>query len=159
MIRNYNSKAFTFATASFYRFSLWRILLLSTVLAISGCGDAAKMIRKATYPPDFKYVSGQELRSHMNQLAFQLQQLDQALSKSDSLQQQEILDTLRNIEQIGINLQAGEAGSNHPFLQDFMSNFVNKISTARNAASLDPPRYYFAGLVAGGCINCHKVNR
>ena len=57
------------------------ILVLLTVLAISGCNDIASMARKVTYPPDFNYVSAQEFRSRMGQLAFQLQLLDQALVK------------------------------------------------------------------------------
>ena len=138
------------------------ILLLSTVLAIGGCSDFAPVVREFTYPPDFKYVSGQELRSRMDQLAYQLQLLDQALVQSDSgqaLQQQQVVETLRNIERIGASLQAGEAGSTHPFLQDFMSDFRNEVGQARTAASMDPPRYYLAGRIAGGCANCHKVNR
>jgi len=143
-------------------FFLWIILLLSTILAVSGCSDTAALLRKVTYPPDFKYVSGEELRSHMQQLAFQLQLLDQALAENNtgqSTQQQQVLGTLRKIERIGSSLQAGEAGSNHPFLQDFIRDFVSDVEHARSAASLNPPRYYFAGRVAGGCVNCHKINR
>ena len=43
------------------------------------------MIRKVTYPPDFKYVSGQELRSRMDQLAYQLQLLDQEFNQAQRL--------------------------------------------------------------------------
>jgi hypothetical protein len=138
------------------------ILLFSTVLAIGGCSDFAAVVRKATYPPDFKYVTGQELRSRMDQMAFQLQLLDQALAENNSersVQQQQVLGSLRNIERIASSLQAGEAGSSHPFLQDFMKEFVADVAQARNTAALDPPRYYFAGRIAGGCVNCHKVNR
>lgn len=138
------------------------ILLFSTVLAISGCSDFAAIARKVTYPPDFKYVTGQELRSRMDQMAFQLQLLDQALAENNTgqaAQQQQVLGSLRNIERIAASLQAGEAGSSHPFLQDFMQDFVTNVEQARNTAALDPPSYYFAGRVAGGCVNCHKVNR
>ena len=139
------------------------ILLFSTILAISGCSDFAAAVRKVTYPPDFKYVTGQELRSRMEQMSFQLQLLDQALVDNTGQQavqqQQQVLASLRNIERIAASLQAGEAGSSHPFLQDFMKDFVSDVEQARNTAALDPPSYYFAGRVAGGCVNCHKVNR
>lgn len=138
------------------------VLLFSTVLAISGCSDFAAAVRKVTYPPDFKYVTGQELRSRMDQMAFQLQLLDQALAENNTgqpAQQQQVLGSLRNIERIAASLQAGDAGSSHPFLQDFMRDFVTNVEQARNSAALDPPSYYFAGRVAGGCVNCHKVNR
>ncbi len=143
--------------------AIFRLLFLAlTVLVSNGCSDLASTVRKITYPPDFKYVSGQELRSNMHQLAFQLQQLDQALTEDDALhadQQRQVLETLRSIETISSRLLAGEAGSNHPFLYDHMSDFVNDVSQARNAASLDPPRYYLAGRVSGSCANCHQINR
>ena len=96
------------------------ILLLSTVLAIAGCNDIAATARKFTYPPDFNYVSDQEFRSQMEQLAFQLQVLDKALVKGNTgqpSQQQHVLDALRKMERIGSSLKAGDAGSSHPFLQ------------------------------------------
>jgi len=138
------------------------VLLVTTAIMISACSDFTAAVRKLTYPPDFKYVTGDELRSQMGQLAFQLQLLDQALVESNngqSAQQQQVLDALGNIERIGSGLQAGEAGSNHPFLQDSMKNFVSIVGQAREAASMNPPQYYYAGKVAGGCINCHKINR
>ncbi len=144
------------------RFIVYIILLVSAAISISACSNTAAVIRKVTYPPDFKYVSGQELRSYMSQLAFQLQQLDLSLAESNTVQparQQEVIDILGRIETIGEKLQAGEAGSNHPFLQDYMGNFVNDISHARIAASLNPPIYYLAGRVTGSCTNCHKINR
>ena len=144
------------------RFIVYIILLVSAAISISACSNTAAVMRKVTYPPDFKYVSGQELRSYMSQLAFQLQQLDLSLAESNTVQpakQQEVVDILGRIETIGEKLQAGEAGSNHPFLQNYMGNFVNDISHARIAASLSPPIYYLAGRVTGSCTSCHKVNR
>jgi cytochrome c553 len=142
--------------------ALGMILLLSAAFVMSGCNDIATMARKVTYPPDFNYVSEQEFRSQMDQLAFQLQLLDRALVTSNSepsIQQQQVLDALRNMERIGSSLQAGEAGSSHPFLQDFMKDFMTDVEKARTAAAVDPASYYRAGRIAGGCVNCHEVNR
>ncbi|MFQ3198186.1 MAG: hypothetical protein ACI8R9_002289 [Paraglaciecola sp.] len=139
-----------------------QIVMLST-LGISGCSsDMAAAMRKVTYPPDFKYVSPDELRSSMQQLAYQLQQLDGVLmpdNLQNSAQQQKVVSILGNIERIGSRLQASDAGASHPFLQDFMQDFLAEIDRARSAASLAQPRYYLAGRVSGGCLNCHKVNR
>ena len=145
-------------------FILRAIVLLPILFAIGGCGDSdiTAMVRKVTYPPDFKYVTGDELRSSMKQMAYQVQLLDNALAGIDTeqfSQLQQVLSALRNIEKIGSGLQAGDAGSSHPFLQDYMRDFVIDVGKARDAASLNPPNFYFAGRVSGGCVNCHKVNR
>jgi hypothetical protein len=146
-----------------------RLFLIATILltTLSSCMDSrtrglASVIRAATYPPDFNYVSGEELQNSMDQLGFYLQQLDQALepvSGGAGVQQQEVIAVLGNIERIGTNLRAGDAGSNHPFLEDHMSDFVIQVGRARLAAMANPPSYYLAGRVAGGCVNCHRVNR
>ena len=145
-------------------FYIFRAILLLTLFTMSGCsgGDITAMVRKLTYPPDFKYVTGDELRSSMNQLAYQVQLLDNALAGVDTegfIQLQQVLSALRNIEKIGSGLQVGDTGSNHPFLQDYMRDFVSDVEKARHAASSSPPNYYLAGRVSGGCVNCHKVNR
>jgi len=142
---------------------LWRVGLFSLFLTLfSACDNFAALMRQATYPPDFRYVSGQELRSNMDQLAFQLQQLDGALgaaTDNQDAQQVQVLRILGNMERIGTELRAGDSGSNHPFLEDHMGDFVSNVTQARVAASLSPPRYYMAGRVAGACVNCHQVNR
>ena len=140
-----------------------RILCLASItLALSACGDFAGMVREVTYPPDFHYEGGQELRSRMHQLAYQLQLLEEALAEDDSgqtLQQQKVVGILSEMGRIGSNLQAGDIGPNHPFLQDYMRNFLYDVGQARNEVAQDPPRYYLAGRVSGGCANCHTINR
>lgn len=126
----------------------------------------AASIRKVTYPPEFKYIEPQNLRTDMGKLAQQMRLLDVALAPSSdpsqselAIQRQKVLTALGNIERIASGLQPSSAGSSHPFMQDYMGDFVRRVGEARVAASLPQPRYYFAGQVAGGCTNCHKVNR
>lgn len=140
-------------------------VLLATVLV--GCSaKVSENVRKITYPPDFKYIAPEDLRSDMGKLAQHLRSLELAINQNPEkqreepgLQRQKVLMSLNNIEKVAARLQAGEAGSTHPFMQDYMRDFVRRVSEARIAASLPQPRYYFAGQVAGGCMNCHKVNR
>jgi outer membrane murein-binding lipoprotein Lpp len=138
-------------------------ILFSCTLLVAGCSNEfSAAVRKVTYPPDFKYVTAKELRSNMEQLALQMQLLDLALKPENSdkeTQQQQVLDALGKIQKIGVSLQAGDAGASHPFLQDMMTHFVDDIRRARTAASMEPPKYYLAGRVSGGCVNCHKANR
>ncbi len=136
------------------------LLVFSLFIVVSACSDFASNVRKVTYPPDFKYVSPAELRSHMQQLAYQMQLLDAALaSDTQQVDQKKVVDILHTMESVGSNIKAGEAGSNHPFLEDYMGDFVSNVTQARLAAEQNPPRYYQAGRISGACTNCHKVNR
>jgi hypothetical protein len=62
-------------------------------------------------------------------------------------------------ERVATSLKAGNTGANHPFMQDYMQDFIAKIDQARGGAAIEPPRYFYAGKLSGGCTNCHKVNR
>lgn len=141
------------------------VLVLS--LTIVGCSSKfAESIRKITYPPGFKYTEPTELRSDMAILSQQMLLLDKALIKGyqptqdgAKNQRQQVLQALKNMGRTAAKLITGEAGGNHPFMQDHMPDFVAAIDQAKAAAALQKPNYYFAGKVSGGCTNCHKVNR
>ncbi len=152
--------------------SLSKIMLIVApcILLIAGCSSQfAASMRKVTYPPDFDYVEQAKLRSDMGRLAQQMRLLDQALIKQydqddhptvdAESQRQKVLSALQSMGTIASKLKAGDAGANHPFMQDYMQDFVAKIDKARVAASFEQPRYYFAGKISGGCTSCHKVNR
>lgn len=145
-----------------------KLLAVSLIsLLLVGCSSQfASKMRKVTYPPDFKYTAPAELKSDMAKLAQQMRLLDQALmtphDKTEvgvEKQRQQVLSALLNMSKIASNLKAGNAGANHPFMQDYMQDFVAKVDQAKGAASLKEPRYFFAGKVSGGCTSCHKVNR
>jgi hypothetical protein len=128
-----------------------------------GCSSQfTESMRKLTYPPGFKYTQLAELRSDMAKLAQQMLLLDEVLinpyeQTQDGAegQRQQVLQVLQNMGITASTFIEGEAGGNHPFIQDF----VAKVDQARTAASLQYPNYYYAGKVSGGCTNCHKVNR
>ena len=135
---------------------------LSVFAYLSGCADSASTLRNFTYPSDFKYVSRVELRTTMGVLAHNLNRLNNTLAIDDptqAIEQQQVQQILSDIENAAQQLDARSVGSNHPFLQDQMGRFVDDILQARIAASLNPPNYYYAGRIAGGCVNCHQVNR
>lgn len=142
------------------------MILLSSLILASCSSKFAESVRKVTYPPDFKYIEPGQLRSDMAKLGQNIYFLNQALAADQfdsptlsATQQERVIVALRNIEKIARRLRASESGSNHPYMQNYMQDFVRQVSEARNAASMDPPRYYLAGKVSGGCTNCHKINR
>ena len=143
------------------------VIALAGTIVLSGCSSPfAESMRKVTYAPEFKYTEQAVLRSDMDKLGQQMGLLEQALAKPytetpDELevQRKQVLDALRNMSAIASRLKTGSEGANHPFMEDYMQDFMSKVDKARVAASFEQPRYYFAGKVAGGCTNCHKVNR
>lgn len=145
----------------------WMLFVISVCIVMIGCSSQmAASMRKVTYPPDFTYTKQADLRTDMDQLAKQMVILEQALvapstdiDNAREIQRQQVLSTLRNMGRIAASLHANDIGTNHPFMQDYMQEFIGKIDKARVAASIEPPRYYFAGKISGGCTNCHKVNR
>jgi hypothetical protein len=137
-------------------------VLIGLSLTLVSCSGVAGALRQVTYPPGFTYVSREQLTSRMHELGYELQQLDQALGPDNqalSEQQQQVVTILNNIERVAGGIQAGEAGSNHPFLQNDMATFMATVGQARVSAGLNPPRYYEAGRVSGSCANCHRLNR
>ena len=140
--------------------------VISTFVLVGCSSQFNSSLRKVTYPPDFKYTEQADLSSDMNRLAHQMALLDIALDKPSAqgnsvpdAQREQVLTALKNIGKIASSLKGGDMGANHPFMEDYMQDFVSQIDKARTAASLPEPRYYLAGKVSGGCTNCHTVNR
>ena len=134
--------------------------------AVVGCSSMYSSFREVTYPPDFKYIDSEKLQSSMSEMAIQISILDGALQHSVAAQgengdaiREEVVGALSEIYRIGSELQASSGGANHPFMEDHMRDFISSVDIARSAASLEEPRYYFAGKVAGACASCHKINR
>lgn len=138
------------------------LVLMMIVFPLAACSDFSGAFRQFTYPSDFNYSNRQELGSRMQQLGYELQQLDLALASEHDERpdlQQHVIGILLEIERIGGTVQAGDTGANHPFLQDDMASFLANVRQARIGTSLNPPRYYMAGRISGGCVNCHRVER
>lgn len=138
------------------------VVSLIAVFSLAGCGANSDSFPQIANPPPFDYIDGENLRSNMHQLAFELQQLDMALLDAyvdrPSFQRQ-IVDSIQNIERIGGYLQDTDLAERHPFLQDDMDRFLSNVRRAREDAERNVPRYYMAGRISGGCINCHSENR
>jgi hypothetical protein len=128
------------------------LVVVMTLLITSCTNEFAASMRQLTYPPDFKYTEQDELRTDMAMLALQMQLLENALAKKEEpystdaeVQRETVLASLRKISSITSSLKAGDSGANHPFMQDYMSDFGAKVDQARSAASLAKPNYYYAG--------------
>jgi hypothetical protein len=143
--------------------AMWRTISIVTLaMAISACADMTPSVQHEIYPPGFDIDSGQPLNSRMQQLGLALQQLDLSLASLEDQPanlQQQVISSLQEIERIAGFLQAGDISTDHPFLRDDMNEFLGDVRQARQAVSMNPPRYYVAGRITGKCINCHRANR
>lgn len=134
----------------------------SLLLGLASCGASDTGFPPIGNPPAFDYADGDELRSTMHRLAFELQQLDLAMigeDYRDTMFQQQIVNHLENIERFGADLRQGDLASRHQFLLSGMNDFLNNVERARMNAEANPPRYYLAGRVSGSCVNCHDTVR
>lgn len=138
------------------------LLLISSALVLVSCSNTnGDSFPQVASPPPFDYVDGQELRSDMHQLAFALLKLDNELGRDleqNPPDQQDVVQTLQRIKEIGEGLQADELRARHPYLVSGMYRFMNDVDQALFQASLRAPRYYMAGRISGSCVNCHRAN-
>lgn len=80
----------------------YRLVFLALIaLELSGCADFARWVRQYTYPPEFRYVERDEVRSTMRELALHSRELNQLLQSSDvpQAQRNEIIKHLRAMEE------------------------------------------------------------
>ncbi|MEX0964367.1 MAG: hypothetical protein WDZ52_10070 [Pseudohongiellaceae bacterium] len=138
------------------------IASLFLLFAIIGCSSNSDTFPQIANPPPFDYANGEELRSGMHQLAFEIQKLDMSLLAAEIDRpsfQREIVDSIRNIERIASYVRETDLSVRHPFLVNDMDRFLVDVRRARMDADRNEPRYYMAGRISGGCINCHRENR
>jgi hypothetical protein len=136
-------------------------LAFSAVATLSACSSSDDSFPRIANPPNFDFADGDELRSGMHQLAFELQKLDMSLLTADDSNpvfQQGVVTSLNNIERIAGRLRSGDISARHPFLRDDMDRFLSNVRRAREEAARSAPRYYMAGRVSGGCVSCHRAN-
>jgi len=137
-------------------------LIIIATLTLLGCNTASDSFPQIANPPPFDFADGEELRSGMHQLAFELQRLDMSLAEAYVDQpsfQREIVEGIRNIERIASYVRESDLSVRHPFLVGDMDRFLSDVRRARMDAERGVPRYYMAGRISGSCITCHRQNR
>jgi len=127
------------------------------MLQLIGCADFARWVRQYTYPPEFRYIERDEVRSAMRQLAFHSRELNQLIQSSDGPQKSrsEIIMHLRAMEEAAEKLDQSGWPTNHPLIDMNLPRFRRDIKFAREAIERDPPNFLLAGPVTGACVYCH----
>ena len=126
-------------------------------LQLIGCADFGRWVRQYTYPPEFRYLERDEVRSTMRQLAFHSRELNQLIQSSDGPQKSrsEIIEHLRAMEEAAEKLDQSGWPTNHPLIDMNLPSFRRDIKFAREAIEREPPNFLLAGPVTGACVYCH----
>ncbi len=141
--------------------SIW-VVALSALLLFVGCGETMRAMRRATYPPSFRYISDAELESVMWRLAGRVHQLEQLTAPSGTGEGDTapnvaaIARVLERIEHEARALESEGAGSTHPYLSDRLDTFLGHIEHARASLRRDPPVVTSADEVWRACAGCHN---
>ena len=133
------------------------VLGIFFILALSCCGDFSRRLRQYTYPPDFRYIERDQLRSTMWQLARQVHELDEHIRAPAEPDQhrKDILEHLTGMESAVKSLNAVGWPSNHPLIDMNLPKFERDIELARQAVERDPPNYTLTYALTGACVYCH----
>jgi hypothetical protein len=133
------------------------IIWCAVCVELLGCAGVAKQVRQYTYPPDFRYITRDELRSTMWQLAYHSRELSQLMRGPDTPQQHrgEIIEQLRAMESAAARLGQSGWSSNHPLIDMNLPSFRRDIKGALEAVEHDPPNFLLVGPVTGACVYCH----
>ncbi|HEX6174848.1 MAG TPA: hypothetical protein VF089_12595 [Candidatus Binatia bacterium] len=135
------------------------MLLTISFLALPGnsCANFAGRVREYTYPPAFHYITDQQLRSTMWQLAYHSRELRVLVPmKQETVQRDQVLHHLQAMEQVMIELNRTGWPTNHPMIDANLSTFLRDIRSAGDAVSRDPPNFFLAGAISGACAYCHS---
>ena len=130
--------------------------------ALAGCADLPARMRRHTYPPDFKYIGREELRSAMWRLAAAVNELDELMRESgpvDEARRARIDVLLGAMDDATRELATHGRPTNHPLIADNLDDFRQAVATARTSVESSHPNYYLVGSVSGACLACHAPRR
>ena len=129
------------------------LLLLSLLWA---CANP-EQLRQHTYPPNFRYISKDEVRGTMSGLAVQINALDELLMDETVApgDRERVVEILSEMQLLARDLDRGGNRSNHPRIDRYAPRLQDDIGRALRSARSQNPDYYYAGTISGACSYCH----
>ena len=135
------------------------VVSLTLAVCVLACDTWRETLREGTYGPSFEYISAEQLKSTMWQMARDTRDVEQILSRpapvsaEDRAKVSALLATLYE--------ESGRLGSegkrtNHPLLDQDRDRFRNDIATAKRGVDGEPPSYTLARGVSASCVHCHN---
>ncbi|MCA9510063.1 MAG: hypothetical protein R3E88_14965 [Myxococcota bacterium] len=143
--------------------SRWRLAASAlagvAAFAVASCtGADLAQVRDFTYPPDFDYLTREELTTTMGALAREVDSLDRVMwaqTASPAEARDDVVAILERMHELASRL--GEGGeSNRPRVHHEAPRLIGDIERALAAVQKEPPDYFWAGRVSGSCTYCHE---
>lgn len=135
------------------------LLVVASVTLLSGCADVPALVRRHTYPPNFQYITREQLHSAMWQLADHVRALDAVMRQPgpiDAARHAEVERLLLAMREDTSALQASGRPMNHPLIGEHLKTFQRDVSQALAGVEAVPPNYYLVGSISGACLPCHS---
>lgn len=133
-------------------------LVAAIALCLPACSEAPLApIRALTYPPDFHYLTRDEIQGTMAEFARSVDALDAILTReggAGAADRDAVIGILEQLRLQSRHLASG-AESNHPGLHQDAPRFTRDVDRALVGARRDPPDYSGAARIAGSCTACH----
>jgi hypothetical protein len=131
----------------------------AVALLLGALACAQTDIRTATYPRSFHYITQEEIRTTMGELARNMDALDQTVQDGISDAERARVELLlTEMRRLAGQLKKGER-SNHPRIDSFAPRLVDRIEWALEDARREPPNYYYALTMPSACTFCHESRR
>jgi hypothetical protein len=121
------------------------------------CADFPADVRRHTYPPNFRYITQDQIQSTMWQLASLVESLEETLSRPhhDDEGRAKITSILAQMEAAVRTLKGEGVPSNHPLVNANLDTFRLDVIEARRAIQREPPSYLRASAIPSACRYCH----
>ena len=115
---------------------------------------------RPTPPPDApRAFDVEDVHASMWKMARAVERVNVIMRRSDtpltSIEQQEVLHLLDEMEVVATRLATDGARDAHPLLGKNIDLFRADLALSRRTAAANPPNFYMAGTIAGACAYCH----
>lgn len=107
----------------------------------------------------FHSIEDVQLESSMGQLAAGVVRLRAIFADPRPLdpgERREVVAILDEMILAADALGPDAASTSHPQIAAHLDRFREKLAIAQRSASMNPPRYYLVGNLAGTCLACHS---
>ena len=123
--------------------------------ALLSCSGSARMVREATYPPEFRYISDAEIESVMWNLAGRVHDLER-LTKASEPDFASLSAVLSQIDVSARHLESDGGGSNHPYFETELKKFLGLVQRAKLDLRRTPLQITSSEEVWRACSGCHS---